>query len=323
MARPLRLSFNNAVYHITSRGNRRESIFYSKRDREVFLDKLNETFKKYSFICYAYCLMDNHYHLFIKTPLANLPQGMHYLNASYANWFKAKYKLEGVIFQGRYKAILVEEEKYALTLSAYIHLNPLRAGVVRNLEEYPWSSFLDYVGAKKRPVIEKLNLEFILNQFSNRLNQARKEYKKFVMENIEMESPFKNAFKGVVIGSESFIEEIKNRMKSQGENREIGETKFLEFYGVEDILRKISIHFGIKKEEIFKKRRGNVYRSLALYLLKEYTPLSLKEIGNLFEMDYTAVSQGVKRFKERIEKDRGISNLLKAMIQPLMSNVKT
>ncbi|MBA3061711.1 MAG: chromosomal replication initiator DnaA, partial [Atribacteria sp.] len=95
MSRPLRISFDNAVYHITARGNRKEKIFYSDDDKRIFLQKMDQTFLKYSFLCYAYCLMDNHYHLFIKTPLGNISQGMHYLNASYANYFTAKYKTNG------------------------------------------------------------------------------------------------------------------------------------------------------------------------------------------------------------------------------------
>ncbi|MBU4047985.1 transposase, partial [bacterium] len=126
MSRPLRISFDNAVYHITARGNRKEKIFYSDDDKRIFLQKMEQTSLKYSFICYAYCLMDNHYHLFIKTPLGNISQGMHYLNASYANYFTAKYKTNGPLFQGRYKSLLVDEDNYALTLSLYIHLNPLR-----------------------------------------------------------------------------------------------------------------------------------------------------------------------------------------------------
>ena len=98
MARPLRLSFDNACYHITSRGNRKENIFYTDNDRFVFLRKLNETLRKYSIICYAYCLMDNHYHLFVKTPNANISEGMHYLNTSYTNWFKAEHAVVGVIY---------------------------------------------------------------------------------------------------------------------------------------------------------------------------------------------------------------------------------
>lgn len=127
MVRPLRLSFENAFYHITARGNRRDKIFYSDQDKKVFLKKLKETLIKYSIICYAYCLMDNHYHLFIKTPQPNLSQGIHYLNTSYANWFRSKYKIIGPILQGRFKSILVDADNYALILSAYVHLNPFQA----------------------------------------------------------------------------------------------------------------------------------------------------------------------------------------------------
>ncbi len=115
MTRSLRLSFENlpvrvrtqtgAFYHITARGMRKENIFYSDKDKNVFIEKMNETFDKYSFVCHSYCLMDNHYHLFIKTPFANISQGMHYLNTSYANWFRAKYKLVGSLLQGRYRSM--------------------------------------------------------------------------------------------------------------------------------------------------------------------------------------------------------------------------
>jgi len=167
MARPLRISFENAFYHITARGIRRENIFYSDRDKHAFIDKMNETFEKYSFICYAYCLMDNHYHLFIKTPFANISEGMHYLNTSYANWFRAKYKLVGSVFQGRYKSIIVDGDSYAVVISAYIHLNPVRAGIVEYPGNYHFSSFLDYVG-KRSPVVKRLDVSFILSKFANR-----------------------------------------------------------------------------------------------------------------------------------------------------------
>jgi len=112
MARPLRINFENAVYHIIARGNRKEKIFYSDEDKRLFQKKMNKTFQKYSLICYAYCLLDNHYHLFLKTPKANLSKAMHYLNASYANYFSAKYRLSGPLFQGRYKSILVDQDEY-------------------------------------------------------------------------------------------------------------------------------------------------------------------------------------------------------------------
>lgn len=302
MARSLRLSFDDACYHITSRGNRKENIFYTDHDRLVFLRKLSETLRKYSIICYAYCLMDNHYHLFLKTPSANISEGMHYLNTSYTNWFKAEHAIVGVIFQGRYKSVLVDEDSYVKVLSAYIHLNPLRAGIVKDLSEYKWSSYLDYEGRKKS--IERLDTEFILNQFGEDIGSARRRYREFVLSNRDRESPLKDSYRGIALGGEAYIEKIKERISSVGRQREITETRLEDRHIPEEIMELMMDKLQIEREEIFSKKRGNVYRKLALYLIRSRTRLSLKEIGEVFKMDYAAVSQTVKRFEGLMEKDK-------------------
>jgi len=318
MARPLRLSFEDATYHITARGNRRENIFYSDEDKAVFVEKMNETFSKYSFTCYAYCLRDNHYHLFIKTPHVNISDGMHYLNTSYTNWFKAEHKIVGVIFQGRYKSILVDEDSYGLKLSAYIHLNPLRAGIVADVEEYRWSSYLDYMG-KRSASVDRLDAEFVLGQFDEDIKKARKRYKRFVLENIDMDNPLEDAYRGVALGSEEFVERIKEKIKSLGIKREVTETKMAGTYSAEEVIKSIMTRFGVERQEIFRKRRGNVYRQLALYFIKRYTMLSLKEIGEEFDMDYAAVSQSCKRFEELVKRDERALRM-KAMLEKELKN---
>ncbi|VAX27568.1 hypothetical protein MNBD_NITROSPIRAE02-242 [hydrothermal vent metagenome] len=302
MARPLRLSFENAVYHITARGNRKENIFYGDDDRRIFLDKTGEVCDKYSFVCYAYCLMDNHYHLFIKTPLANISEGMHYLNASYTNWFKAKHKVVGVVFQGRYKSIVVEEDSYAVQLSAYIHTNPVRAGMVNNPGEYRWSSYPEYIG-KRRPVA-RLDTEFILKQFDKDPRRAQKKYENYVLKNLYMENPLKDSYKGIALGKGRFIETVKEKIQSVGRKREIAETREAEAYTPEEIIQHVMEELSISREEIFSKKRGNMYRQMALYLLKRYTSLSLKEIGEMFRMDYAAISVACKRYEDKIGKTR-------------------
>lgn len=319
MARPLRLSFENAVYHIIARGNRKEDIFYSDRDRKVFLEKMNETFVKFSFICYANCLMDNHYHLFVKTPLANISEGMHNLNTSYANWFKAKHDIVGVVFQGRYKSILVDEDNYAIVVATYSHINPVRGGLVKDIENYKWSSYLDYIG-KRKPIVERLDTSFILSQFDNDLEKAQKKYKKYVLENINMKNPFEDLYRGIALGSEEYNESIKSKIKTIGPIREIKETRFREPYKKEEIINKIEEAFGVTKKQIFKKERGNIYRQLALYLLKKYTDLSLNKIGELFSLDYSAVSQAVRRFKNRISDDKRFFNMKEMIIKELEKN---
>jgi hypothetical protein len=163
--------------------------------------------------------MDNHYHLFVKTLYANITEGMHYLNASYSNWFKAKYSIVGVIFQGRYKSILVDEDSHSLVLSAYIHLNPVRAKIVDNPGKFKWSSYLDYLG--KRNSIERLDSDFILKQFDQKPKKAVKKYETFVAENFNMTSPLENSYRGIALGRESFIEKIKSKLESIGHKREI------------------------------------------------------------------------------------------------------
>jgi len=299
MARPLRLSFENAVYHITSRGNRREQIFYNDEDRKRFLEKINETCLKYSFICFAYCLMDNHYHLFLQTLLPNLSEGMHYLNTSYTNWFKARHKIVGVVFQGRYKSLIVDENSYGVYLSAYIHLNPYRADIVKDLREYLWSSYLDYVDGEKTSV--RLDTSLILKHFDNDLETARRKYEAYVIENHMMENPLKDSYKGIVLGGNAFIQSIKERVGKIGNKREVPETKSLTAYTTEEIIQKVMAEFSISREEIFNKKRGNFFRQMTLYLLKQGTLMSLKEIGELFQMDYAAVSQACKRYEEKIK----------------------
>ena len=302
MARPLRLSFENAVYHITARGNRQEPIFYNDDDRKMFLDKIRETFLKYSFVCFSYCLMDNHYHLFLRTLHPNISEGMHYLNTSYANWFKARYKIAGVLFHGRYRSLLVDENQYGVHLSAYIHLTPYRAGLVEDLITYPWSSYPDYVGVYASPV--ELDTNLVLDQFDNDLEIARRKYETYVTENRMMESPAKDSYRGIALGGNEFLHTIKERIQKIGDKREITGTKDASAYTAEDIIQKVMDEFSIGREEIFSKKRGNFFRHMTLSLLKQFTPLSLKEIGELFQMDYAAVSQACKRYEEKV-KNRG------------------
>jgi len=314
MTRSLRLSFENAFYHITARGNRREKIFYSDRDKEIFLKKLKEILIKYSMICQAYCLMDNHYHLFIKTTQPNLSKGIHYLNSSYANWFRNKHQIIGPLFQGRFKSILVGADNYALILSAYIHLNPLRAGIVRQLEDYPWSSYLDYLNLKKSNISDP---SFILNLIDNNTFNSIKKYREYVIKYQDMKDPLKKFYHHIALGSETFIERIKEKIELKGRRREIPSTRFLSKYDADTIIIKMTQALNIERKMIFYKKRGNLNRSLAIYLIKRFTPLPLSKIGKLFKMDYSAVSQAAKRFEQKSEVNNEIKEKMQKVIMAL------
>ena len=314
MARPLRLSFENAFYHITSKGNRRERIFYSDRDKEVFLKKLKEMLIKYSMICHTYCLMDNHYHLFIKTTQPNLSQGIHYLNSSYADWFRNKHQIIGPIFQGRFKSILVDADNYALILSAYIHLNPLRAGIIRQIEEYPWSSYLDYLNLRKSNISDP---SFVLNLIDNNTFKSIKKYREYIIQYQDIKDPLLQSYHHIALGSEPFIERIRKKIEGLGRRREIPSIRTISKYDVDIIIIKMIQVLNIKRRMIFYKKRGNFYRSLAIYLIKRFTPLSLSEIGELFKMDYSAVSQAAKRFEQKSEVNNGIKEDMQKVITAL------
>ena len=149
MARPLRVEYPGAHYHVINRGNAGEDIFISERDKEKFLDYLEKAVERYGIIIHAYCLLTNHYHLLIETPLPNLSQAIKWINVSYATYFNRKRNRRGHLFQGRFKSIIVDADEYLKPLSRYIHLNPIRAKMVEKLDSYHWSSYLVYIGKRK------------------------------------------------------------------------------------------------------------------------------------------------------------------------------
>src|SRR5690606_32736289 len=180
MARPLRLEFAGALYHVTSRGDRREIIYETDNDRQAFLSVLANVCETYNWVCHAYCLMDNHYHLLIETPEANLSKGMRQLNGVYTQKFNRFHDRYGDVFQGRYKAILVEKEYYLLELARYIVLNPVRAGMVRSAKDWPWSSYRATTGQVQAPLF--LTTEWVLAGFGRRKRNVIEKYKQFVSE---------------------------------------------------------------------------------------------------------------------------------------------
>jgi REP element-mobilizing transposase RayT len=211
MARPLRIEYPGAFYHVTSRGNERKAIFQSNRDREKFLEYLGSASERYGAVIHVYCLMDNHYHLLLETPEGNLAQIMRHINGAYTTYFNVKRKRSGHLFQGRYKAILVEADSYATELSRYIHLNPVRVGLVEPPEDYLWSSFRYYVGDSEAPIW--LKMEFVLEYFGARESEARRMYRQFVLDavGVELPCPLNEVVASTLLGSGKFIDEILQR----------------------------------------------------------------------------------------------------------------
>ncbi len=188
MARPLRIEFPDALYHITSRGNRREDIYLGDKDRNTFLQILSQVCDRFNWVCHSYCLMSNHYHLMIETPEGNLSQGMRQLNGVYTQSFNRNHDRVGHVFQGRYKAIVVQKESYLLELSRYIVLNPVRAGMVREAKDWRWSSYLSTVGMAAIPAC--LRTDWLISCFAKRKKIAMERYRRFVSEGKNQASPW-------------------------------------------------------------------------------------------------------------------------------------
>lgn len=213
MARPLRIEFPGALYHVTSRGNAREPIFLEDPDRQLFLDTMGVVVERHRWQCHAYCLMTNHYHLLVETPEANLSQGMRQLNGLYTQRFNRRHDRVGHVLQGRFKGILVEREAHLLELARYVVLNPVRAGMVPAPEDYPWSSLRATLGLTHAPAW--LTLEPLLAPFG-----SRTRYRGFVREGVGASSPW-TGLRGTMLGSEGFVERMGSRLDEKVLQREI------------------------------------------------------------------------------------------------------
>ncbi|MDT8385239.1 MAG: transposase [Gammaproteobacteria bacterium] len=203
MSRTIRIEYPDALYHVTSRGDRREDIFEDDQDRQTFLATLEQVVTQFNWICYAWCLMDNHYHLLIQTPDSNLSKGMRQLNGVYTQANNRRHRRVGHLFQGRFKAILVDSDAYLLELARYVVLNPVRAGMVKKPDRWPWSSYRASMGQERAPTW--LAEDGLLALFAKRRSLAQQRYAQFVAEGIKAESPWANLKGQVFLGDDQFV----------------------------------------------------------------------------------------------------------------------
>ncbi len=212
MSRPIRIEFPDALYHVTARGDRREDIFYDDQDRQAFLATLEKIISQFNWICYAWCLMDNHYHLLIQTPDGNLSKGMRQLNGVYTQTSNRRHQRVGHLFQGRFKAILVDSDAYLLELARYVVLNPVRAGMVKKPESWAWSSYRASMGLEPAPAW--LAEDGLLAMFAKRRSLAQQRYAQFVAEGINANSPWSNLKGQVFLGDEQFVTRMQKYIQN-------------------------------------------------------------------------------------------------------------
>ncbi len=217
MARPLRVEYPGALYHVISRGNAGQNIYTDDKDRKKHLELLEKNLVLHNVFCHAYCLMGNHYHLLIETPDANLSSFMRDFNRDYPQWFNVRHKRSGHLYQDRYKSYLVEKEGYLFSVLRYIVLNPVRAKLVDHPGKWQWSSYQAMVG--KTTTSTWLDTASLSQWFGGNAKEAIQRFKMFVAEESSEENPHDKAINGFIIGSPQFVTDIWKQVKE----RDIGE----------------------------------------------------------------------------------------------------
>jgi REP element-mobilizing transposase RayT len=281
MARPIRIEFPGAVYHVTSRGNALQPIFGDDNDRRRFLNILGDVVDRYNWLCHSYCLMDNHYHLLIETLDGNLSLGMRHMNGVYTQYYNRRHSQPGHIFQGRYKSILVDKDSYLIELCRYVVLNPVRARIVELPEEYKWSSFRMTAG--QVPCKPLLETDWLLAQFGNRLRQSRAEYVRFIYSGINGRSPWKFLKGRCILGEESYVRKLEPVLKDKSMITEIPKKeRFAYRPSIEELL---------SMKEISDKRK----RDRAVIRAHKEFGYTLTEIGKHLGLHYSTISKIVNR----------------------------
>jgi len=309
MSRPLRIQYPDAWYHVMNRGRRGEEIFTGKNDYTAFIELLKELGEDYNVKIAAYCLMTNHYHLLVQTPDANISRSMRHLNGVYTQRFNRTHLCDGQLFRGRYKSIIVDGDSYLLELLRYIHRNPLEAGIVDKLNTYSWSSHKGYLTAAKK--WDWLHKNFILSLFSKRKAESIRRYQQFVSQETpeEINQILDRKKLPAAIGSNLFVDKIKEMFFSNKTHEEVPESRFLA-PDVNRIVEEVCKYYKVTGDDILVSKRGhfNEPRNVAIYLIRCIRNDTLKGVGKAFGIDKNStVGSVVERVKREMEKNKNIS----------------
>jgi REP element-mobilizing transposase RayT len=320
MARPLRIEYAGAFYHVMHRGNAGTDIFKNDRDREKILEYFGKAVERYEIKIHTYCLMTNHYHFLIETPHPNLSQAIKWVNVSYATYFNRKRDRAGHLFQGRFKAILVDADEYLKQLSRYIHLNPIRAKIVGHLKDYQWSSYPAFAGYVKAP--QWLETKWLLSLFG----KNKKRYRNFVekVQNIEIENPSKDVVHGLILGSADYVKWIKtNFIKKEADTKDKPQLRNLKpRILLEDLILNVCKEFDCEREIIIQKGlKRNDARDVAIFLSREMTGESGVALGRFFGgISGAGITVRYNYLQKKIQNDRRFKNRIKRVKQKIIKN---
>jgi len=317
MARALRILFAGAYYHVLNRGQGKRTVFYDNADYQLFKQIVGEACQTSGVRVVAYCLMNNHYHLLVQTPHANLSTYMRQVNGVYTQRFNKRYREDGSLFKGRYKAVVVQEGSYLLRLIKYIHENPLRAGIVSDARDYAYSSHKAYVTGQET---EWLRFHDALRtQWKKKnLRNAYREYMSLDDEKLKDYLSEKRA-KGVnaiICGDDNYVDAIKimylNKKRCYGEIPE--GKKAQDEMMIRTIKKEITSQCKVAEEDLIRPSRGkeNIARMLAIGLVRECTAYAYRAIGQMFgNISYKSAAKSYERLKKRCKEDRALDKLFR------------
>lgn len=302
MGRPIRIEYPGAFYHVFSRGNQKLPIFFSDEDQCYFIDCLRSACKKFGVVVHAYCLMPNHFHLFLETMMANLSEIMQYLITNYVLYFNKKHERCGHLFQSRFRSVLVDAESYAKELSRYIHLNPVRSGIVERPELYAWSSYGYYLG--KADPERWLETAAVLRLFGGQRSEAIKAYSKFIDDGIgkDIVAPIKESVKHGILGNQEFIEKIKTEQLGDDLKKPDRERPQLNELRKKPDLQRI--------KAICEKALGAGNRwtmPVAILIGHRCTAARLKDLGELYSLSVSGASNACSRARKAIDQSEALS----------------
>jgi len=335
MVRPLRIEYPNAWYHVTCRGNQRMPIFTDDRDRCKFLDSLIESLEAFQVELHCYAIMKNHFHFLLKTPKANLGRFMHRFNTAYITYYNLRHQRSGHLYQGRYKAILIEADRYLLKLSRYIHLNPVKIkeydGLTieeqaEKLNQYRWSSLHGYIKLRGRNNFT--HHEMILGYMGGDTKKGRARYRGFVLQGlkIDLENPFQETRANAILGSDSFTVWVKENYLSE---MSLPPRDFTHLRGIKNVISAkriaeiIASEYEVEPEKIIKSR--SIYKEARQVMLEicyrlNYRKMSLRKMGEeVGGISGERITQVHKLVREKVAEDRILRDLIDKLTDKILT----
>jgi REP element-mobilizing transposase RayT len=334
MARPLRIQYPGAYYHVTCRGNERKKIFFDEEDRKIFLEKLSLSLDIYNVNLLAYICMLNHFHLLLRTPQGNLSEFMRHFNISYTSTFNKRHRRVGHLYQGRYKSFLIDADNYLLAVSRYIHLNPIRIKSLTNktskerwdiLQKDPSNSLKGYLSKWKRKGF--VNYRTVFDYIGGDNRKGRQAYREFILEGVErgVDNPLELGKGCGIVGENAFIEWIKEKYLSKTESRreQPALKKLRKSIRPEELMERFILLIGKPGEEICQRGRHSEERAMMMEVLYRFCDIKQAEIGKYAGgIDYSTVSQSRKRLQNKLLRDSKLSKRFNKICEQLaeMSN---